>query len=271
MYRALLKRYLPSGLARVVKQAEFLLKRQMYKGDNYYCPYCDRTFKTFFSGGITNDLIEKMDVIGAGIRKNMVCPGCGSTDRDRILYAYFESVFAENKPNNILHIAPEPCIRKYLRKKVQQSYTCGAKFHEGLYYSKNMELLDLENLPFKDQSFDWVICNHVLEHVNDETKSLQEVLRVLTIGGKAVLQVPWTPKLEQTYENQSITSPEDRLIHFGQSDHLRLYGKDFPKRLQQAGYHVSLFKPHDLTFIVENKRNLSFNPREVIFVGEKQA
>jgi SAM-dependent methyltransferase len=271
VYRDLLKQYLPTYLARLLKQAEFFLNKLIYKGKAFYCPYCDYSYRTFFTGGITNELIVRMDVIGAGVRHNVVCPGCGSTDRDRLLYAFFESAFAAKNPKNLLHIAPEPCIKNYLRKKVEQKYTYGAKFHEGLYYSRNMKLLDLENLPFQDNSFDWIVCNHVLEHVTDETQSLSEILRVLTPGGKAVLQVPWTPRLDQTYENENVISEEDRLKHFGQADHLRLYGKDYPKRLELAGFRVSIYWPKDLLLIYEAKRNLSFNPREVIFVGEKQA
>lgn len=271
MYRDILKRYLPAKIARAVKQAELNLNRLIYKGEEFYCPYCSHSFRKFYPGGITNQLIETMDVIGAGIRQNMVCPGCGSTDRDRLLFAYFATEFKSSKPVKLLHIAPEPCISNYLKKNVTDSYVFGAKFHEGLYYAKNIDLIDLENLQYADNTFDWVVCNHVLEHVDNEKKSLSEILRVLVPGGKAVLQVPWTPKLEITLEDSSIVTELDRLMNYGQDDHLRLYGTDYPKRLEKAGFTVQIIKPSDLPLITSGIKNLSINSRELIFVGEKQA
>lgn len=257
-------------MARFFKRAELRINRLIYSGDAFLCPYCSQSYKMFKSGGITNQLIEKMDVIGAGIRQNMVCPGCGSTDRDRLLYAFFDHEFMFVKPRKLLHIAPEPCLNIFFKEIVSDSYVCGAKFHEGLYYPKDLKLFDLKNLPFADNTFDWVICNHVLEHVEDEFKSLSEILRVLTPGGRAVLQVPWTPKLEITFEDPTYVTESDRLMYYGQDDHVRLYGTDYPGRLAKAGFKVAIIKSSDLPLIADNNVNLSINIRELIFVGEKQ-
>lgn len=270
MYRVLLKRYLPADIARLFKWTELRINKLIYSGNTFLCPYCSQTYRLFKSGGITNQLIEKMDIIGAGIRQNMVCPGCGSTDRDRLLYAYFDHEFKFLRPKKLLHIAPEPCLNSYFKNIVSISYVFGAKFHEGLYYPKELEIINLEHLQYADNTFDWVVCNHVLEHVEDEFQSLAEILRVLTPGGKAVLQVPWSPKLEITFEDPTYVTESDRLKHYGQDDHLRLFGKDYPGRIAKAGFKVSIIKPYDLPLIADNKVNLSINPRELIFVGEKQ-
>ena len=98
--------------------------------------------------------------------------------------------------------------------------------------------LDVQNMPLDDSSFDIVICNHVLEHIDDDFKAMSEIFRVLKHGGFAILQVPADYSRENTYENPAITSPKEREIHFWQKDHVRLYGKDYPKRLEKVGFKV---------------------------------
>ena len=97
---------------------------------------------------------------------------------------------------------------------------------------------DIQNLPFKDNLFDIVICSHVLEHIPNDQKGMMEIFRVLKKDGWAILQVPLNEDLEVTYEDPSITSPLERLKHFGQEDHVRIYGRDYYKRLEQAGFDV---------------------------------
>ena len=95
--------------------------------------------------------------------------------------------------------------------------------------------MDVTKLPFPKDEFDWVICNHVLEHIEEDQKAMSELYRVLKTGGCALLQVPISRKLEITYEDFNIQSPEEREKHFGQNDHVRVYGNDYPKRLKSAG------------------------------------
>jgi ubiquinone/menaquinone biosynthesis C-methylase UbiE len=98
---------------------------------------------------------------------------------------------------------------------------------------------DILDLPFADNSFDIVFCNHVLEHIEDDAKAIKELYRVLKTGGMGVFQVPQDMSLEKTYEDFSITSKEERKKHFGQYDHVRVYGKDYFNRLRKAGFTVS--------------------------------
>ena len=97
---------------------------------------------------------------------------------------------------------------------------------------------DICNLPFKDNSFDFILCNHVLEHIPNDTKAMQELYRVLSKGGTAILQIPQDLKREVTFEDDSITDPKERAKIFGQYDHLRVYGKDYFNKLRNIGFHV---------------------------------
>jgi ubiquinone/menaquinone biosynthesis C-methylase UbiE len=99
--------------------------------------------------------------------------------------------------------------------------------------------LDIHEIPFEDHSFDLVFCNHVLEHVRDDHQAMKEMYRILKPGGWGILMIPhFFPLPERTYEDPTITEPKEREKAFGQDDHLRLYGKDYPLRLEKAGFQV---------------------------------
>ena len=98
---------------------------------------------------------------------------------------------------------------------------------------------DLHDIPLEDNLYDFFICNHVLEHVEDDLKVLSEIFRVLKPGGRAILQVPLDYSRELTYEDKEIVSPHEREKHFGQKDHLRVFGLDYPERLRSAGFDVA--------------------------------
>jgi ubiquinone/menaquinone biosynthesis C-methylase UbiE len=97
---------------------------------------------------------------------------------------------------------------------------------------------DVQSLPFDDDTYDVVICNHVLEHVEDLTRALSELLRVLKPAGYAILQVPFDTKHETTYEDPTITERKEREKHFLQYDHLRLFGRDYPQVIEKAGFRI---------------------------------
>jgi len=222
------------------------------------------------SGGFDLPVIKTMQIIGAGRRKNMVCPGCNSTDRDRLMYFFLEKNKLLKNNISLLHIAPEPSLGTFLKSNVNGLYISGAKYHEGVYYHDSMKIIDIEALTFESNSFDMVICNHVLEHVADDHQAMAEIYRVLKSGGAAILQVPWSPLLETTYEDPSIIDQIGREKHFGQFDHVRLYGMDYRKRLENGGFHVSTFSVQDLLETTIEKKNFALNPQEIIFVGRKQ-
>ncbi|MCK5824448.1 MAG: methyltransferase domain-containing protein [Ichthyobacteriaceae bacterium] len=172
---------------------------------------------------------------GDSQRENALAPGSLSLERHRLLWLYLKNetnFFTENK--KMLHIAPEQCFVDTFRKLKNIDYTT-ADIESPLADV----LMDVQKIPFEENTFDVIFCNHVLEHVDDDDKAMKELYRVLKPGGLGIFQVPQNVDLEKTYEDSSITSPEDRTKHFGQYDHLRIYGMDYFSKLKNAGFKVN--------------------------------
>lgn len=240
--KALVKKLIPYPIVFTLRQAKQSLESLYFIGNKYDCPFCKGSFRKFLSGGENHPFFKNNKIIGGGRRENMLCPRCHSTDRDRLIYCYLTSnqLFC-NEHYALLHIAPEPSLQKYLKRKPNLTYISGDKFekgYNGFYYNPDTISLDLTALPFPDKCFDAIICNHVLEHIVDETKALQEVYRVLKPGGWAILQVPIDAELTKTIENK-LYSDEERVKYYGQQDHVRLYGLDYPFRLETHGFKVT--------------------------------
>jgi len=194
----------------------------LYSGSKVSCPVCGKNFRKFLPYGYER------------VREGALCPGCFSLERHRLLWLYLQrktGFFTEKL--KVLHIAPEQCFHSRFRKLHNLDYTT-ADLESPLADVK----LDIQNMPFEEDVFDIIICNHVLEHVEDDKKALSEIYRVLKKDGFAILQVPADFSLVQTYENSSVTSEADRKRHFGQKDHLRLYGSDYSQRVRNAGFRI---------------------------------
>ncbi|MDO8897378.1 MAG: methyltransferase domain-containing protein [Bacteroidales bacterium] len=271
---ALAKKFIPAKLGYVLRNLKLTIRGIYYSGKKHYCPLCGHSYRRFFSGGFDLPVITEMQIIGAGRRNDNICPGCASTDRDRLIHALLISKEFDFLPSDaLLHIAPEPALYSWLQKNKSEllnKYIQGVKYHEGFYYNSDVRLFDLLAIPFDNESFDLVICNHVLEHIEADQKAMREIYRILKPGGKGILQVPWSPILEKTYEDLSITSVEDREKYFGQFDHVRLYGRDYPERLKSNGFEVQIVEPNMLGFDEKYLLSISINPKEVIFVVTKQ-
>lgn len=265
---------IPAKLGYFLRNLKLYIRGLYYSGKKHYCPLCSRSYRKFFPGGFDLPVISKMNIIGAGRRKDIICPGCASTDRDRLIHTLLISKEFDFLPTDaLLHIAPEPALYKWLKKSKNEllnKYVQGVKYHEGFYYNSDVTLFDLMAIPFGNESFDLVICNHVLEHVEDDQKAMLEIFRILKPDGKGILQVPWSPILEKTYEDLSIKTSEEREKNFGQFDHLRLYGHDYPERLKKNGFEVQIIEPLMLGFDENYLQSISVNPKEVIFVVTKQ-
>jgi SAM-dependent methyltransferase len=195
-----------------------------YRGNKVECPICNGRFRKFLPYGYNR------------VRDNVLCPKCLSLERHRLLWLYLKNrtgIFTENL--RVLHIAPEQCFYKRLRNLKNLNYTT-ADLESPIADVK----LDIQAMPFGENEFDVVICNHVLEHVPDDRKAMREIYRVLKSGGFALLQVPTNYSMEETYEDFTITDPYEREKHFRQKDHYRLYGMDYLKRLGDAGFTVEI-------------------------------
>lgn len=166
------------------------------------------------------------------IRNNALSPSTLSLERHRLLWLYLKNetnVFIDNI--KLLHIAPEQAYYKRLKKSSNIDYTSLD------LYSPIADInADIKQMPFQDETFDVIICNHVLEHIKDDDLALKEIYRSLKKGGFAILQIPLDQKLQKTYEDDSIVEPELRKKHFGQYDHVRVYGWDFFEKLNKLGF-----------------------------------
>lgn len=174
---------------------------------------------------------------GSPPRWDALCPSCGSLERHRLFALVLNStppILANGAA--VLHFAPEKCS-KTLLQRVGIQYT-SADLHE-----TDVDLeLDIEHIDIKDGQYDIIVCSHVLEHVNDK-EALSELRRILKPDGVLIIMVPIVEGCDMTYEDDTITDSKGRLVHFGQDDHVRVYGRDFINRLSGAGFRVKVHTP----------------------------
>ena len=192
------------------------------KGDRYTDPIDKKSFRKFLPYGYGEQ------------RPNVLSPSTLSLERHRLLWLYLENeTDFFSKKYKVLHMAPEQCFLSLFKNQKNLDYTTAD------LYSPIVDVkADILDLPFEDDTFDIVFCNHVLEHIEDDSKAISELYRVMKPGGMGIFQIPQDLKLEKTYEDFSITSPEERKIHFGQYDHVRVYGRDYFDRLRKGGFTV---------------------------------
>lgn len=195
------------------------LRKVTLRGDRFYCPICVQGYKKFFDFNLH-------------ARPMVICPGCASLERHRLLWAALKKLWASNelkRGGRLLHVAPEVALEPKFRKEFEY-------ISIDLDGSQAMMAMDITALDFPDGHFDAIVCNHVLEHVPDSRMALAELFRVLKPGGWASIQVPMVG--EKTIEDLSITDPRERERLFGQDDHVRQFGRDFLGHLEEAGFEV---------------------------------
>ena len=192
------------------------------KGNRYTDPIDGSSFKKFLPYGY-----EKQ-------RENVLSPSTLSLERHRLLWLYLknETDFFTSQ-HKVLHFAPEQAFYKRLRNLSNLDYTTT---------DLNSPLADVKadicNLPFENESFDFILCNHVLEHIPDDKKAMQELYRILKTGGTAILQIPQELDRAETFQDDTITDPGERAKIFGQYDHVRVYGRDYFDKLRAIGFKV---------------------------------
>ena len=199
------------------------------KGNKYTDPIDGKSFRKFLPYGYENQ------------RENVLAPSSLSLERHRLLWLYLQKTDFFTAPKKVLHVAPEQCFYKRFRKQKNLDYLT-----TDLYSPLADVKADICQLPFDNDSYDVVFCNHVLEHIEDDKKAMSELFRVLKPGGMGIFQIPQDLSLEHTYEDFTITSPEERKKHFGQYDHVRVYGKDYFEKLRNEGFKVDEINCSDL-------------------------
>jgi SAM-dependent methyltransferase len=192
------------------------------KGKNFTDPIDGKSFRMFLPYGYENP------------RENVLSPSTLSLERHRLLWLYLknETNFF-TQPHKLLHFAPEQAFYKRFKKLKNIDYTTT---------DLNSPLADVKadicDLPFADNAFDVILCNHVLEHIPNDTKAMQELYRILKPGGWGIFQIPQDLKREKTFEDNSITDKKERARIFGQYDHVRIYGRDYFDKLRSVGFTV---------------------------------
>ena len=192
------------------------------KGSRYTDPIDGKSFKTLLPYGYGNQ------------RQNVLSPSTLSLERHRLLWLFLKTetdFFSSEK--KVLHFAPEQAFYKRFRNMNNLDYTT-TDLESPLADVK----ADICNLPFEDNAFDVILCNHVLEHIPDDTKAMHELFRVLKPGGFGVFQIPQDLERVDTFEDDSITDKKERAKIFGQYDHVRVYGRDYFDKLRQIGFKV---------------------------------
>ena len=194
----------------------------LLSGDKFTDPIDGKSFRKFLSYGYNK------------LRKNALSPSTLSLERHRLLWLYLknETVLFEKKIK-LLHFAPEQAFYKRFKKLRNIQYDT-IDINSPLAKIK----ADICDLPIKENTYDFILCNHVLEHVLDDNKAMSELYRVLKKGGIGIFQVPIDMKREKTFQDDSITDKLERNKIFGQYDHVRVYGKDYFKKLEDTGFKV---------------------------------
>ena len=217
---AVVIRYIPRRYLQLFSGVGLKALGFFFAGNKVECPICKSHYRQFLPYGRINP------------RPNALCPNCLSLERHRLIWLYLqeETNFFQMKLN-VLHIAPEPCFMQRFERQHGDTYIT-ADIESPLAKVK----MDIHQIPFGENHFDVVLCNHVLEHVQDDIKAMSEIKRVLKPGGWAILQVPFfSPVPDVTIEDSSIIDPRQREKAFGQDDHVRMFGKDYPQRIEKAG------------------------------------
>jgi SAM-dependent methyltransferase len=200
------------------------LRRLRHRGDAVTCPCCGGRFDGFLAS--------------AG-RPNVACPGCGARERHRAIAPRLRATIAPGM--RVLHFAPETWITNILLE-LDIEYTAADLHPDGRYIARGVEVVraDISDQPFADEAFDVAIVSHVLEHVDDDSRALAELYRVLRPGGRLIAQHPYDPDRAETFADPSVTDPAERLRLFNQEDHVRIYGRDMFASYERAGFAVTV-------------------------------
>ena len=194
------------------------------KGDKFTDPIDGRSFRKFLPYGYGKQ------------RENALSPSTLSLERHRLMWLFLRdntTFFTATKKLKVLHIAPEQCFLDIFRKQQNLNYIT-SDLESPIADVK----ADICDLPFKENEFDVVFCNHVLEHISNDTKAMQELYRVLKPGGFGIFQIPQDLSKAITFEDNTITDRKERAKLFGQYDHVRVYGRDYFDKLRSIGFKV---------------------------------
>ncbi len=267
----MLTKRIKNSIKVLIGRAEAIPKKS--SNSTYRCHVCNRNVSDFNRISdryqINQDkfgFIHPVYQIETINRLAYTCPNCRATDRERLYALYFKNIYKQPSANfKLLDIAPAKPLRKFIKQY----------FREIEYRSADLMMDDVDDKVditdmhiYADSSFDFFICSHVLEHVEEDRKAMSELYRILKPGGKGIVMVPILLSLDEDYENPEVRTEGERWKHFGQNDHVRMYSKPgFVNKLSQAQFHVSQY---DMDAFGANVfSECGIHPRSVLYIVEK--
>jgi hypothetical protein len=259
--KIILKKILPEPILEKYRSFRKYRTNQYYRKYGVECPICNSVFKNFGSYGIVK-------------RENALCHKCGSLERHRLLWKFINENLDFLKPNAkicVLHFAPENMFYDYFDGLSMLEYVpCDLFPEEYMFEGKSKtQKVDITKIPFENDYFDLIICNHVLEHIPDDRLAMTELYRVMKKDGQGIFQVPIDINRDVTYEDFSIMLPREREKAFGQHDHVRVYGLDYSNKLMHAGFNVKQDE-YVKKFTSSELKRYGLIPSEVIYHCSKK-
>lgn len=215
-----IKALVPAPLFEPLLNLYYFFQGLGYIGNKHYCPVCESGLSHFRSKG---------------------CPKCGAGIRHRTMWLFLQRKTNFFKANlSVLHFAPEHCFYKKFKKQSNLKYLSA-----DIGSPRAMVEVDMTNIQYPDNVFNVLISSHVLEHVENDLKAMKELCRVQDPNGWSIHLAPIDYSRTETFEDPSVKSLEERARIFGHYDHKRIYGTDYKKRLESAGFKVVVFKTSD--------------------------
>lgn len=213
----------------ILKKCESKIKKNRLP---YLCPCCGTYLSHFVDGEFTNNHERYNPERYKGIDQEVICPVCRALPRHRILVSWMSERIELLSDSNILYFAQEKSVKKWCNRNHIKCTTADL-------YNKADLKIDIEDTCLEDSSYDIIVCNHVLEHVSDYKKALNELHRIIKPTGMVIISFPVDLTLRTVYEDSTITSEADCIKHFGQNDHRRIFGRDSKELLESYGFIVS--------------------------------
>jgi hypothetical protein len=237
-----------------------------YLGSDFLCPFCQKRFRKFFPIDLDDLDAKKYCLVGHGRREHCYCPRCSSLDRERLVYLYLlkkTNIFKDKVA--LLHIAPERNLQQLFMNCPNIDYLSA-----DLSMDSVMVRMDVTDIQYETNTFDIIICNHVLQYVPDDLRAISELWRVLKPGGWALLQVPLSLALDRTYNFPPDRKVKDPECEYDSAVHARIYAPDYQERLESVGFQVEKFRwaDHQEDFGGSENR-YALIPDEILYIASK--
>ena len=271
MIKEIVKDLTPPLLWKAIRRIKIIISNETEK--TFFCPVCNKKVKDFLKlSDYFDNMMEKYEYVHSIFcaetmnRKAYACPHCNASDRDRLYAIYLNKKFQTltRKKYTFLDIAPAKVLTDFIKKFDFIQYRSADLSMEGV--DDKIDITDM-NI-YADNSFDIILCSHVLEHIEDDRKAMSELYRILKPEGFAIVMVPINLYLKEDFENSEYKTEAERWKYFGQDDHVRLYSKNgFVNKLTQTGFKVYQLGLDYFGKEIFDKNGI--HPRSVLYVVEK--